>query len=214
MQFIFRPTATFAMSGFVACAALLAAVPCQAQYKVVGPNGTITYTDRPPPAEPGKSKPVNVSAGASSAAPDVPFPYELKQAASRYPVTLYTAAGCAPCESGRRWLRERGVPYVEKTVTTQDEAAALTRVVGGLDLPAMTIGSQPVRGYQPDQWAGLFDVAGYPRTSQLPKAYNYAAAAPLIGPAASAPATPARAPDLTVPPPPAPTPENPSNIKF
>jgi len=196
-----------------ALAALLASAPSHALFKVVGPDGKVTYTDRPPPPEAGSAKPLNAR---NTAAPEVALPFELRQVVARYPVTLYTTVNCAPCESGRRWLRERGVPYAEKTVSTNEEGQALARTVGGNDLPALTIGSQPVRGYSPDQWGQLFDVAGYPKTSQLPNSYKYAPAVPMIP--VSAPAAPASAaasaPAAPLPTPPAITPDNPNGIKF
>ena len=36
----------------------------------------------------------------------------------------------------------------------------------------MTIGTQAVRGFGAEQWNALFDAAGYPRASQLPRTYR------------------------------------------
>ena len=55
---------------------------------------------------------------------------ELRQVATRYPVVLYTGDNCAPCNSGRNLLNARGVPYTEKTVTTNEDAEALKRMAG------------------------------------------------------------------------------------
>jgi hypothetical protein len=92
----------------VALSALWLALPAHAQFKVVGPDGKVTYTDRPPAADVGTAKPVNTRGATAS---DVSLPYELRQAVSAYPVTLYTMTNCAPCEAGRSWLRGRGIPY-------------------------------------------------------------------------------------------------------
>lgn len=183
---------------------LATALPALAQYKVVGPDGKVTYTDRPP----AQGRPLAVE----SAAPEVALPYALRQAVSRYPVTLYTAAKCAPCDAGRSWLRARGIPYAEKTISSQAENDALAREVGAAELPALRIGAQPVRGFRAEQWASLFDAAGYPAASQLPPTYRYAAATPLIPPPAPEASAPAEAPALAVEP--RPDPANPAGIRF
>ena len=157
--------------------ALLLALPCQAQFKVVGPDGKVTYTDRPPPA----GAPAQPVAVRSAATPVAELPYALRQVVARYPVTLYATANCGPCDAARSWLRARGVPFDEKSISSNEENALLARTVGSADLPSMTIGTQAVRGFSAEQWGALFDAAGYPAASQLPRTYRYAAATPLIG---------------------------------
>jgi hypothetical protein len=79
----------------VCAAACLAAGPSLALYKVVGPDGKVTYTDRAPTSSEGRVSPLNSRAVAVEAEPAMPA--ELRQALSRYPVTLYTIAGsCEP----------------------------------------------------------------------------------------------------------------------
>ena len=161
-------------------AALLACAPLYAQYKVVGPDGKVTYTDRPPPQATGKVTALGAR-GQDAAAADSALPLELRQASSKYPVTLYAAVGnCAPCDSARQMLRQRGVPYVEKTVQSQEDGDALERLSGGRDAPTLSIGSQTLRGLAPSVWNSYLDAAGYPRESRLPATYQYAAPSPLV----------------------------------
>ena len=80
-----------------AVAALLSpavVLPAQALYKVVGPDGKVTYTDRPPSAADGKITPLS-STGSAVAIDPTELPLELRQVAARYPVTLYVVADCA-----------------------------------------------------------------------------------------------------------------------
>ena len=58
----------------VACAALLAAVPAHALYKVVAPDGKVTYTDTPPPASSGMK--VIQLTGSANVAADIALPIE------------------------------------------------------------------------------------------------------------------------------------------
>lgn len=163
----------------IACAAAMAG-PVAAQYKVVGPDGRITYTDRPPTADPA-SRIVPMRAGA--AAPDGPvlLPLELRQAVARFPVTLYTSADCAPCEQARRMLRQRGIPHAERTIADDADGEVLQRLSGGRAVPTLAVGTQVMRGYAESDWHSTLDFAGYPRESKLPRNYSYAAATPLSG---------------------------------
>ena len=108
------------------------------------------------------------------------LPLELRQTVARFPVTLYTSTDCSPCESGRRLLQSRGVPFVERRVLTGDDAEALDRLTGGRSVPTLTIGSQALRGYADNDWHSYLDAAGYPRESQLPRSYQPPPATPLV----------------------------------
>ncbi|HKW84185.1 MAG TPA: glutaredoxin family protein, partial [Burkholderiaceae bacterium] len=178
-------------------AVLLASAPLYAQYKVIGPDGKVTYTDRPPPAAGGKVTELGGRGGV--AAENSTLPLELRQAAARYPVTLYASIGaCDPCDSARQLLRQRGIPYSEKSVQSPEDADALERLSGGRDAPTLSIGAQTLRGLAPEVWNSYLDAAGYPRESRLPPNFAYAPATPLVTraapPAARAAETPAERP--------------------
>jgi glutaredoxin len=163
---------------FALSTALLAAVPAQAQYKVVGPDGKVTYTDRVPGAADGRVTSINGRGGA--AAPEAVLPLELRQPVSRYPVTLYVTTGsCDPCDTARQLLRGRGIPHAEKQVVSPEDSDALERLSGGRDAPTLTIGSQTLRGFSSELWNTYLDGAGYPKESRLPRGYQYAAATPI-----------------------------------
>jgi glutaredoxin len=193
------------------------ALPGHALYKVVGPDGTVTYTDRPPPASVGRPVPVGSrqDAGASDAAAALAnLPLELRQVTARYPVTLYSSNDCAPCESARRLLASRGIPYVERSVVNDDDAEALNRLTGGRSVPTLTIGTQALRGFADSDWHSYLDAAGYPRESRLPRSYQQPAATPLVerkAEVAPPPQRPAPAPEPAAPPPP---PPSPTGIRF
>jgi glutaredoxin len=172
--------------------ALLAAAgsPAWALFKVVAPDGTVTYTDRPPSTAGARVAPLR----AGDRAPEVTLPPELATLAQRFPVTLMVTSGCAPCDEARTLLRNRGVPHAERTITSDADTAALQRLSGARDLPVLTIGRQVVRGYQEQEWSGYLDAAGYPRASRLPPGYRFEAAVPLATPPVTAAPTPAAVP--------------------
>ena len=199
------------IAGVVALCALL---PAHAQYKVVGPDGRITYTDTPPVSASGAK--VSRIGERESAAAQAELPYELRQAASRFPVTLYTMKSCAQCDAGRAFLRQRGVPHAERTLQSSEDGDALQRLTGGRQAPTLTIGSQVLTGMNRDTWGSYLDSAGYPRESRLPGNYQFPPATPLTEPkpAAQTAAAPRPAP-ASAPARPAPAePPPPAGIKF
>ena len=204
-----------------ACAALalLAGNAFAQVYRSVGPDGRVVYSDKPPAAN---AAPAAPTAGGGASTPGSGLPYQLNQTAQRFPVTLFTGSNCAPCSSGRTLLVNRGIPFTEKTVESNDDIGALQQRFGDNNLPALTIGSQRLTGYSDAEWSQYLDAAGYPKTSQLPTSYRRPVASPLV-PAAAAPraATSAPAADAATPAaPPAPsvtpprTSDNPTGIRF
>lgn len=200
----------------------LLCVSAQAQtvYRIVGPDGKVTFSDRPPETGVKSAQAVTPGTG-SGAAPTAGLPYELGKTAARYPVTLYTGQNCAPCDTARRFLENRGIPFSERTVNTNEDLAALKGRGSDGALPFATIGSQHLSGFQGSEWGQYLDAAGYPKTSQLPANYRRPAATPLTQPAkapepaASTPTEPARRPtprpaqeDNPV------NPNNPAGLKF
>ena len=98
-----------------------ATVAAMAQYKIVGPDGKVTYTDKPPTASAIKAPTGTGSADSASNG----IPYETRQAMAKYPVTLYSTKNCQGCDMARQALRQRGVPFNEFTVSTNADIAAL-----------------------------------------------------------------------------------------
>lgn len=156
--------------------------PAWAQYKVVGPDGRVTYTDRPPVDRPSQAVKSSGAAGDNAA-----LPYALRSVVARYPVTLYTSSACAACDAGRALLKARGVPFTEKTVTTSDDARALQSREGTNQVPVVRIGSKQIAGYEQGEWTSYLDAAGYPSQSALPPTYRHPAATPLAPAAAPKP---------------------------
>lgn len=184
-------------------------------YRIVGPDGRVTFSDRPPPdakATPAQTMPLPAGGASSNAG----LPLELRNATSRFPVVLYTGVDCAPCVSARSFLSRRGVPFSEKTVTSDEDIKALQGLAGVARLPFATIGSQHVRGFSEPEWAEYLDAAGYPKVSQLPPTYRNPAPSPLVAVqtqprTAPTPEAPARA---EVPSESGPNPDNPAGIRF
>ncbi len=158
-------------------ATLLATLPAHALYKVVAPDGKVTYTDRVPDTAGGKVTPLNAAGGA--AAVSTALPPELQKVVAKYPVTLFVTVDCTPCDNARTLLRQRGIPHAEKIVQSGDDADTLQRLTGTRDVPTLMIGVQAVPGLEPQTWNGYLNAAGYPQQSMLPAGYAFAAPTPL-----------------------------------
>jgi glutaredoxin len=217
-MFFARPFLAVGLMGLLAGAGFSSSdAKAQQIYRIMGPDGRVTFSDKPPLESSAKAKAAPVVMMSGAGTPTASLPFEVRQAATRYPVTLYTAPGCGPCGVGRAMLSGRGIPFAEKTVTTNEDIEALKRLGGG-SLPFLTIGGQQIKGYSEVEWGQFLDAAGYPKTSQLPANYSQAAATPLVAaqepqraarPAAQPERTEARGP--VAPPEPV---ENPTGIRF
>ena len=200
----------------IAACALFAGVTtltnAQPVYRIVGSDGKVTYSDKPP-AEP-NAKITSAAGKSSGGIASSSLPFELRQVAQKYPVTLYTGENCGPCQSARSMLITRGVPFSEKTVLTSEDSQALQRLSGENSLPFATIGGQQLKGFSDAEWTQFLNAAGYPAASVLPSTYRQPAATPLVTLAAAPPtvATPARAAAQL--PQPTPAAANPSGIRF
>lgn len=209
-----RPAAAAAL----ACATLWSAAAFGQVYRIVGPDGRVTFSDRPPADAKAAAPQTLAAAGGGSAVSALPF--ELRSVASRYPVTLYTGPDCGPCGAARNFLTARGVPFTEHTVSSPQDVQALARLAGDPVLPFATIGAQHLVGFTETTWGQYLDAAGYPKSSQLPPNWHNPAPAPLVASApppqaaarpaaeeqAQAPSAPAEAPAVS--------PSNPAGIRF
>lgn len=219
IKFLASSAVAIATSAFVTGPAF-----AQQVFRIVGPDGKVTFSDKPPAttaaAPSSGSATVNPAAGVTAAA----LPFELRQVVTKYPVTFYTSDTCVPCSSARSMLITRGIPFVEKTISTFEDTEALRRVSGDNSLPFATIGGQQLKGYSDIEWTQFLNAAGYPASSVLPPSYRPPAATPLVA-AATAPTaagapngnSQAARPSTAQPaatPRPAPSPSNPSGIRF
>jgi len=169
---------------------LLTALACGAavaQYRWVDSTGKVHYGDAPP-RDAKDVRALSTRAAPAPAGGEAQLPFELRRAVERSPVVLYT------CVLAASMLRERGVPFTERTVSSPDDLQEFRRLSGGLRLPHLAVGGQAQSGFSPEIWQSLLDAAGYPKGSMLPRSYQWPAPQPLVPPAAPADAKQAAAP--------------------
>jgi len=169
-------------------------------YKWKDEHGVTHYGDTPPAR--GKTEVLKTGAPAPGPGASPALPYELARVAQASPVLLYTTARCDACDQGRALLRERGIPFAERTVNTAEDEQQLRRLSGGkTDLPLLMVGSRQLTGYQTDAWHEALSSAAYPRQQMLPPGYQFAPPAPAAGTVqGAAPPTPPVRAQMKMPP--------------
>lgn len=132
-------------------------------YRWTDDSGKVHYADTPPPANAKNvQKKASTRPGAAAGAQQS---YALQQALKNFPVTVYTSKDCGnPCKKGLEYLKKRGVPFTEKTVATQEEIDALTKLAGAPRVPTMVVGVSVQKDYAEPSWSDALDTAGYPKT--------------------------------------------------
>ncbi len=144
---------------------IAASLPASAQtYRWTDPvTGKTVISDNPPPPN---AKKVSKAGEAPVAADGLSF--AARQAAEKFPVTLYTAPDClAECKNARELLNRRGVPFAEKMVQKQEDIEEIKQLVGDAFVPVFKVGRQSVRGFQAESYNNLLDLAGYPQTAAI-----------------------------------------------
>jgi glutaredoxin len=185
-----RPAWGKVLTGLALASCMATPALAQGVYRIVGPDGRVTFSDQPPASDAARLAPPATSS--TGAAGQANLPYALRQATGRFPVTLYTGTDCSPCNSGRSLLNARGIPYTEKTITTTSDAEALKRLSGSASLPVLTIGTQQIKGFSDTEWTQFLNAAGYPAQSVLPASYRRPEPSPLVSSTEAAPAASAR----------------------
>ncbi len=138
------------------------------QYRWTDDKGRVHFTSTPPPAG-AKGVQKRGAAAPAAAAPDAGAePYLLQQARKDFPVTLYSAPGCEPCEEARKLLNARGLPFKEVGVIEIPQIEELKKMFGEATVPIMTVGRTVQKGFEQSAYHGLLDSAGYPKTGELP----------------------------------------------
>jgi glutaredoxin len=146
-------------------AGILAIMSCGAQaggvYRWVDEAGKVHYGDtRAPEVTTAEKK----KFGSSQATGDEGLTFETRRAKQHFPVTLYVTDSCGdPCKQARNLLSQRGVPFTEKNLTTQEDINAFRKMTGADNVPVLYVGKNILKGFQNEQWNGELDAAGYPK---------------------------------------------------
>jgi hypothetical protein len=172
----------------------LACAGAAAQYRWTDADGRVSFGDEPPRDARGVER---INAAVALAPPEADalaaLPFETRRAARSFPVVLYAPSReCLPCSSARDFLKARAIPYMERRVDTDRDLAAYVALGGNDRLPALGVGRNLLRSFDPAAWGETLANAGYPRDVPLPPGWRQPAPTPLAPPApAAAPVAPA-----------------------
>jgi len=162
----------------------------QTMYRYVDPTGRVVYSDQPPPAA---AKGVQAKRLTDNVIETDALPFATKDAAEKFPVTLYTF-DCEVCKEAEALLVKRGVPFTSVIVTDEEGAAKLKALTGKQSAPVLQVGDKQVmQGYNEERWQAMLDDAGYPRTAPVarrPRPQTQAAAPPPANAEDKAPTAP------------------------
>lgn len=158
----------------------LALIPSIAQagelYRWVDGGGKVYYGDAPPP----DAALVEYMKFPDAEMPDADLPYATRRAQQSFPVTLYVADNCAEyCDQARNLLVKRGIPFIEKTLSTREELDAFRALSGSTSVPTLGVGRNFLKGFLAGQWHNELDIAGYPAVAP----YRAPAIPPVAAPA-------------------------------
>lgn len=129
-------------------------------YRWVDPQGTVHYSDQPPPPGARSATQKNIKNGK----PEGGASQGMQEAQLKNPVTLYTTATCGdPCNRAKAFLAKRGITYATKDPSTSVDAnEALRAGAKQARVPTLMIGSEKLEGYAEATWDAALDRAGYP----------------------------------------------------
>ena len=154
------PTRTGVLITVIALAAAVHAAPI---YKSVGPDGRVTYSDRPPPDGVGE-KTLNFSNLPASPLPESVIRYReelekrLKDKLSRpKPVrsaqpVLFSATWCGQCRKAKTYLAEHKIRYIEYDIDTEDGMSAYIEAGGKRGVPLLSLRGKTVLGFTPEAY--------------------------------------------------------------
>lgn len=135
-------------------------VQAQGAYRWVDQDGKVHYGDRPPlGVRDVQQKRLDAPAA------DKQLPYATRQAMANFPVTLYVSPDCGEgCKEAAGFLKQRGIPFTQKSVEKEADLAALKALTGGeAVVPVLQVGSRVRKGYESGEWGRQLDAAGYPK---------------------------------------------------
>jgi hypothetical protein len=134
-------------------------------YKWVDADGTVHYSDQPPPPSATKSERKKLGDKPG----EVAMPYVLQRAVKNFPVTIYVYDCGDGCNRARALLAKRGVPHASRDPLVPEVRDELKKLTAGQEVaPVLQVGRRILLGFEEAGWNAALDNAGYPKTALVP----------------------------------------------
>jgi glutaredoxin len=66
-------------------------------------------------------------------------------------IVLYSAPGCSGCEEAKKFFNEHGIPFLERDISTDEDAKSELQRRGYRATPVVVIGEQVMIGFSADR---------------------------------------------------------------
>ena len=148
----------------IALGMVFAGVASAEVYRWVDKAGKVHYSDVPPPEE----TKAQVRKLTDNKVEVDKLPYEMRKAAESAPLTFYAAPDYKDAtDAARALLKKRKLPFTERSVKTTDDMKDLIARLGKAPkVPALSVGSKVVEGFEESGWNTAIDAAGYPKATR------------------------------------------------
>ncbi len=144
------------------------AAQAETLYKVVGPDGKITYTDRPP-ADGTSTTTLRFADAPSSPLPPSVLKYQaelqksmqnrlaqMKRMDSADTPVLFSASWCGYCKQAKAYLQTKGINYQEIDIDTPDGGRAYFEAGGRQGVPLIVAGGRRQQGFSAGSYDNFF----------------------------------------------------------
>lgn len=124
----------------------------QAQiYKVVGPDGKVSYSDKEPQAEKAEKLKIQTYSGTPSVS-------SLDASVKR--VTLFSAQWCGHCRAAKAYFNKNKIAFDEWDTDKSYYAQRKMKEFGTKSVPVILVGNQKMIGFSPESFEAMRGKAG------------------------------------------------------
>ncbi len=132
----------------------LAALPARAEiYKVVGPDGKVSYTDKEPQPNSGKTEKLKIQTYSGP-------PAVSTTNASVKKITMLSAQWCGVCTRAKAYMNTHKIAFEEWDIDQSEYARAKMNELGAKGVPVILVGKQKMVGFSAETLEEMIKNAG------------------------------------------------------